>query len=269
MNKNLIINADDFGFDPEASNGILELLSEHKISSTTVMANLVGNRELLELSKIKGIGIGLHLNLISGSPVSNIKTVSSLVSKDGVFFDAKALIKKSLTNQINFDHLFTEIKAQLYTLEASGIKITHVDSHQHSHQFPVLGKSVQLVLEKLGIKKLRNSSPLAADFGLRPILLNLFSQTSSLSNTKFSYPEGLISNFSFGSEINLENFNHALKKSFLNRQMLEFMTHPALEDRPDSYLKRKEEYLFWKTHPIKEILKLQNIELIHFGQMYL
>jgi predicted glycoside hydrolase/deacetylase ChbG (UPF0249 family) len=49
MKRRIIFNADDFGWDREASKAILDLASKDRIDSTTVMANLVEADDLKAL----------------------------------------------------------------------------------------------------------------------------------------------------------------------------------------------------------------------------
>ncbi|MBN3580848.1 ChbG/HpnK family deacetylase [Algoriphagus aestuarii] len=267
MNKALIINADDFGFDSEATEAILELLENKKISSTTVMANLVKLKDLELLKNIPNIGTGIHLNIIDGAPLSNPSKIPNLTQADGTFLGAKGLIKNAILGKITFDEVFLETKAQLEFLVRNGIKITHADSHQHAHHYPVLGRMIQRALIKLGIKKIRNSKPFAADTTFRSVLLQSFTFFNPVKAKEFIAPEGIISNFSFGQEISRPSFQDSLQSSFRKAKTLEFMTHPALNSRPDSYLKRQEEYLFWKNEPVEEILKSREISLIHYGNL--
>ncbi|WP_296705344.1 ChbG/HpnK family deacetylase [Algoriphagus sp.] len=267
MTKSLIINADDFGFDEDATTGILDLLSIGKIPSTTVMANCVNEKDLILLKKIANIGIGLHLNLIEGVPISPLKKIPDLINEKGEFLGAKKFLKNAIFQKIPEEQVFMEVKAQLVFLESRGIKITHVDSHQHIHQFPIIGKTIQNILEKLKVKKIRNSFPLAANFGFRPNVLKLFTKLNPISRKDFICPEGLISNLSFGGELTLKDFSNDLISSYHNHSCLELMTHPGIKDRNDSYLKRKKEYLFWKENPIQELLKEKKIELIHYGNL--
>ncbi|WP_296705831.1 ChbG/HpnK family deacetylase [Algoriphagus sp.] len=265
--KILIINADDFGYDRDATAGILELLADKKISSTTVMANLVKENEVISLKKFTGIGTGLHLNLIEGSPISEPRDIPSLVGKEGKFLGAKGLLKNAILNKISEEEIYQEVKAQLKKLTDFGLNLSHVDSHQHAHQFPIIGPIILRALAKLKIKKVRNSIPLGASVAFRSVLLQLFTKLSPVEKNQFLTTDGLISNFSFGQKITLDGFEKAIQSSFAQANSLEFMTHPALENKLDSYLKRKEEFLFWKKEPVQEVLKSKGIRLIHFGEL--
>jgi len=70
--KKLIVNADDFGRSPGINRGILDAHLNGIVTSTTVMINYPDAAPGLEQALLKApdLGIGLHLNLTSGRPVS-------------------------------------------------------------------------------------------------------------------------------------------------------------------------------------------------------
>ncbi len=67
----LIVNADDFGQSAVVNRAILDCFQKGLISSTTIMANMPGFDEAVELALAKGLqqNIGVHLNLTDGEPL--------------------------------------------------------------------------------------------------------------------------------------------------------------------------------------------------------
>jgi predicted glycoside hydrolase/deacetylase ChbG (UPF0249 family) len=67
--KNLIINADDFGYSKVFNKEILKLIEEGLVLSTTVMVDWIDEsqeeqvKKLIQLSKENKVGVGLHLEL--------------------------------------------------------------------------------------------------------------------------------------------------------------------------------------------------------------
>lgn len=80
MSKNLIINADDFGFSKIFNESILDVIRNDQIKSTTVMVDRVTDDqkdqfdELINLSKTKNISIGLHIEFTSDDYKSQIES---------------------------------------------------------------------------------------------------------------------------------------------------------------------------------------------------
>lgn len=135
----VIINADDFGFSKGVNEAIIDLAKLSKITSTTVMVNMPYFREITNCLEIPGFGVGLHLNLTQGRPVSQPHLVSTLVDRDGKFYPQTVLIKRLFTGRVSFKHLMLEIDVQYSALEEIvGDRITHIDSHQWIHKNPIV-----------------------------------------------------------------------------------------------------------------------------------
>ena len=83
--KQLIVNADDFGLTLGVSKGIVDAHREGIVRSTTLMANGAAFGTAVSISRrTPGLGIGVHLNLTTGKPVSPARTIPSLVDHDGL-----------------------------------------------------------------------------------------------------------------------------------------------------------------------------------------
>lgn len=130
MSRQLIFNADDFGLSPAVSKGILRS-AKGVVRSTTVMANLVTKKELGWL-KDSGLKVGAHLNITLGPPLT--KSFRRKLLKGDRWFDKASSLRKSTwaSNQAQ-TAVAKEWSAQIELLQASGIKLTHLDSHHHTH----------------------------------------------------------------------------------------------------------------------------------------
>jgi predicted glycoside hydrolase/deacetylase ChbG (UPF0249 family) len=139
MGKRLIINADDLGYDPEVSRGILKAMREGLVSSTTMMVNTPHSASAAK--EAQGLAVGLHLNLARYSPLSPAFASSVLVNGELAEARASELPKSAV-------HL--EVLAQLDRLEALLSRpATHIDVHKHLHQHPnVLDGLTQAAVER-------------------------------------------------------------------------------------------------------------------------
>ncbi|RYY13931.1 MAG: ChbG/HpnK family deacetylase, partial [Cytophagaceae bacterium] len=155
--KRLIINCDDYGWDAPATQAIVELGAAGQVSSTTVMANFASDADLRELAKLASptLSVGLHLTLNAGQPLSAASQVPSLVGADGQFYTSSQLWQKFLRGQVQRADLKLEIAAQLRRLAAAGLDLSHADSHQHLHQYPLLGPALLRILHELGVRRVR------------------------------------------------------------------------------------------------------------------
>lgn len=143
MTRVLIANADDFGLNDSATDGIIECHVAGSVGSTTLMVNAPGAQRasMLALQHLE-LGVGLHFNLTWGVPVSPPGEVSALVDGEGRFFDRNALAKRLLLGRIPARQVRTELTAQLARMQDLGLRATHIDSHQHVHGFGMVFDAV-------------------------------------------------------------------------------------------------------------------------------
>lgn len=138
--KRLIINSDDYGRTPEISRGIRDAHLRGVVTSTTCMMNIPTTAEDISvaLKETPALGLGVHLVLTMGNPISAPETVPSIIDKDGHFFKYTPLLEHLPT--LNMDEVKREWRAQIEAfVRAAGRKPTHLDSHHHSSYFsPVL-----------------------------------------------------------------------------------------------------------------------------------
>jgi predicted glycoside hydrolase/deacetylase ChbG (UPF0249 family) len=135
----LIVNADDLGQTPGINRGIEEAHRQGLVSSATLLANGAAFAEGVELAaRCPRLGVGLHLNLVEGTPVAPLEQVGSLVDAGGRMWGKRGLARRWLTGAIDPGHVRAEFAAQLGRVRGAGIEPTHFDSHQHLHVLPGL-----------------------------------------------------------------------------------------------------------------------------------
>jgi chitin disaccharide deacetylase len=115
--RRVILNADDFGYDPSVSRGIVRAMKEGVVSSTTMMVNTPHSEDAA--SQCEGLAIGLHLNLARWPAVS--RPSHDFVERDAATLESAFVCDETL--------------AQLDRLNALvGREATHVDVHKHLHR---------------------------------------------------------------------------------------------------------------------------------------
>src|SRR5215217_374049 len=132
----LVINADDLGYAPGVNRGIFDAHAAGTVSSASMMVTTPAFAEAAEHVNRDAprLGVGLHLNLVVGAPLSN---VPSLVDPEtGRFHPLDAFVRHSLAGQIEPAEVRRECEAQLEALVRAGITPTHIDSHRHVHAMP-------------------------------------------------------------------------------------------------------------------------------------
>ena len=87
MNNKLIVNADDYGHTSGISSGIREAHLNGIVTSTSAMMNRpFAPQALLDAAQFcPNLGLGVHLVLTSGRPLSDSRSILSLVTPEGFF----------------------------------------------------------------------------------------------------------------------------------------------------------------------------------------
>ena len=121
----LIVNADDYAYCPGVCQGILQAATRGIVRSTTVMANMDGFEEAVAKAKeVPGLGIGVHLNLTSGKPLT---ASYPYVDENGCF------LRDFCWAPNHERQVVAELTAQLERVLSTGVHPTHLDSHHHIH----------------------------------------------------------------------------------------------------------------------------------------
>ncbi|HEY4530687.1 MAG TPA: ChbG/HpnK family deacetylase [Luteimonas sp.] len=147
--KLLIVNADDFGLNAAANAGIIECHRAGSVTSTTLMANAPGFAEAVALAREHpGLGIGLHFNLTWGRPLNPSPCSASLADDHGSFLDRSRLGRRALFGLLRQEAVERELETQFQQLRDHGIRVSHVDSHQHVHAFAPVFSAVAKLCER-------------------------------------------------------------------------------------------------------------------------
>lgn len=133
--KQLIINADDFGLHENINLGIIEGHTKGCITSTSLMAASPAYEHALNLAaKCPDLGIGVHLTLVGGRPLTDPKSIPSLVDNEGMLCESyPAFLKKFCLAAVSLADVRRELSAQVKKILSDGVCVTHLDSHQHMH----------------------------------------------------------------------------------------------------------------------------------------
>jgi predicted glycoside hydrolase/deacetylase ChbG (UPF0249 family) len=102
------------------------------------------------------LDVGVHVTLTGERPLLPAAEVRSLIDEEGRFPDhATAFGKRYLLGRIRPEEVRREIEAQLKRVRDAGIKISHVDSHQHVHMFPMVFAILLDLIKEYGIPAVR------------------------------------------------------------------------------------------------------------------
>lgn len=143
MARTLIINADDLGYDPAVTKGILRSMREGVVTSATFMVNTPYSVEAAR--EAKGLALGLHLNLARHPPVAKDAFASAALLPDGGFDEPRAAALPAAAVE-------QEVLAQLDLFaELLGAPATHLDVHKHLHSHPSIFEGLVAAAKTRGL----------------------------------------------------------------------------------------------------------------------
>lgn len=155
--KQLIINADDFGLHEAVNQGIIAGYRQGCITSTSLMPGGQAFDQAVSLAKQNpGLRVGVHLTLVADKPVIDPGEIPSLVDRKGKFIEQyPQFILSYVSGKICDAEIRRELFAQVQKAVATGIPITHLDSHQHLHVLPGILSIVIDIAKQFNIRAIR------------------------------------------------------------------------------------------------------------------
>lgn len=125
----VILTADDFGASENINDGIVFALERGAITAVSALMNFPASRGALRnlAQRFPRVGIGVHFNLITGSPVLDPRHVPSLVDGRGNFLPVDLLLARIRT--IRLADVELELRAQVHAVDELGITLDHLSDH--------------------------------------------------------------------------------------------------------------------------------------------
>lgn len=176
--KKLIINADDFGLDEETVEWTIKGFETGKLTSATIMAGMSGTARAVEFAKAHPqFSFGVHLYLVDEKPMCKPEDIPSMIdTKTGKLWATRQFIVRNFFGLIKIEDLKREMRAQVESLLALGLKPSHVDGHGHNHRLPQSIKALKALQAEglLGFDRVRRCQDLF--FGKPGLLARLINK---------------------------------------------------------------------------------------------
>lgn len=185
--RRLIVNADDFGLTRGVNHAIAEAHTQGIVTSATLMANGQAFEDAIQRAKSTSrLSVGCHVVLVDGVPVLGRRS-SSLASKraqDGRFYEGlSGFAMRAVWGGVDAEEIEAEVTAQIRKLQAAGVAVSHLDTHKHTHIFPVVLHPLLRAARTCGVRAVRNPfGPVHISIvAKRPSLWKRYSQVIVLS----------------------------------------------------------------------------------------
>jgi chitin disaccharide deacetylase len=166
--KQLIVNADDFGFTRDVNAGIVECHRNGILTATTLMANGDAFEDAVRLAKENPtLDIGVHLVLVGG-PGQPPSLPAFMVQ-----------LARSRRN------LAAEMRLQVQTILDAGLRPSHLDTHKHTHLAPPVLRAVIQTSREFDIPWVRRPADFTMPAHSSPFFKKLVNKAVQFAANRF------------------------------------------------------------------------------------
>ena len=158
MSRLLIVSADDLGLTDGVCRAVARGFAEGVVTSTSLLA--VGRAfgsAVRVLRDAPGLDAGAHLAMVGEDPpLLTSREIPTLVNKQGRFpLSYRTVLARGFARRIDPEDVRREFTAQLQRIRAAGVHVSHLDTHQHVHLWPAVGRVVTELARQQGIAAVR------------------------------------------------------------------------------------------------------------------
>ncbi len=156
--KQLIVNADDLGLTAGVNRGILRAFQEGIVTSASLLVTGSAFEEAVNLARENPeLDVGLHVTLVEERAVLGREALPTLVDETGRFPRTSGeFFRRAFLGRISWDEVEREIAAQIARFQKTGLRLSHLNSHQHLHMFPPVFQIVRRLTRRMDNVCIRN-----------------------------------------------------------------------------------------------------------------
>jgi hopanoid biosynthesis associated protein HpnK len=155
--KALTVTADDYGLSLPVNEAVEEGHRRGILTAASLMVAAPAWEDAVKRARrMPSLGVGLHLTLVDGRPVLSPDRVPGLVgpdrrfSNDAARFGIELFFSPELRRQAA-----DEIEAQFARFRETGLRLDHVNGHQHFHMHPVVVDAIARLAPAHGLPPVR------------------------------------------------------------------------------------------------------------------
>lgn len=152
--KSIIVTADDLGLTNGVNSAIEQGHQARMVTATSLLA--VGRAfddAVAMCERNPTLDVGVHLALVGEDPpLCSPDTIGSLVDENGCFpLSYRTVVTRGASGRLVKAHIRQELNAQMERILDAGIRPTHLDAHQHTHLWPLVGAVAAELAERYRI----------------------------------------------------------------------------------------------------------------------
>lgn len=146
MTRTLIVTADDVGLHAGMTEGAIRAHREGIVTACSVVANGAAFEDAVaRLREVPSLEVGVHLALVEERPLTAMHFPKKYTS----------FVPLYLARLISLAAIERELRAQIERVVASGLRVTHLNGHQHLHLLPRIFRVVCRLAREFAIPYVR------------------------------------------------------------------------------------------------------------------
>jgi len=276
--QKIIVTADDYGMCDVVDKAIDEGIESGFITTTNVMVNMETLHNAADLrQRFPHISVGVHWNVTTGKPVSDVNEIRSLVDENGSFWSITEFKQRFSKGMISSAELEKELDAQYTLFEKMCGKADYWNTHENSSLHIKAFRVFKKVAKKHGITATRTFKRVYYDklnLGfkreLREFLVrNFFNVWFTQIKRIFKMPVARVVSFDQISKTDGDVLLNAIKKD--GRNYIEIVFHPSVSSEHKFFGnisdERVKEYKFVSSEEIVKKYKSNGIEFVNFSEL--
>ena len=273
MTIQLIVNADDYGYFPCVSRGIVEAAQSGALTATGILVNYPDlTTQLKWLDAVPQLDIGVHLNLTFKQPLTTVMR-ENLARWHGLFPNAYVMSLLIVTGKMSVAVVREEWCAQIEACKSK--KLLFLNSHEHIHMLPILFSLVLDLAKSYNIPYVRMTrADWIQPFTGASLIRNTLMQTmQTLNQRHIKKPAPLFLGLGHSGRLNYEVLCRILS-TLKEGQCYELMCHVGhfdsreiLNPKQVLYHNWVEELDLFTSHKTQELFHRYNVELTHYHNL--
>lgn len=146
MTRTLIVTADDVGLHTGMTDGAIRAHREGIVTACSIVANGAAFEDAVaRLRDVPSLEVGVHLALVEERPLTNLRFPKKYTS----------FVPLYLARVISLAAIERELRAQIERVLATGLRVTHLNGHQHLHLLPRIFRVVGQLAREYSIPYVR------------------------------------------------------------------------------------------------------------------
>lgn len=141
----LIVTADDVGLDRGMTEGAIRAHREGIVTACSIVANGAELDDAVARLRDTALEVGVHLSLVEERPLTGIRAAEKYTS----------FVPLYLARVISIAAIERELRTQIERVLSTGLRVTHVNGHQHLHLLPRVFSVVARLAKEYAIPYVR------------------------------------------------------------------------------------------------------------------